>query len=264
MRFPRWSFLLLLVACPKRADLTIGADRLRPPFRPDDPSAVAVVTDSPVAGGLVVACADRFGGAEGVCPIPTCREDDCPTLRALGVGVVPITPGPVALPLGVVAVTTYEDGACAEVRADPSDPEPRTWAPERREVRVIQADVFELPGGARPVAAWGLDLNGDGGEEAIVEGEIPGGRGTWVFVGGEPVEVALDVVPEVAEDADEQALLAAELQRSRVAVIGITDADLDGVLELVTSGEAYEAWWEAAVGVETGAVVVRGSAGCAN
>lgn len=259
----RVLLLLGLVACPKRGDLgSLVPAANRPSFNPDDPALMAVVADVRGESGLVLDCFDPFGPAGNFCAVPACEEPPCATLRVLSVAAVPFAAGPVALPYGVVDVASTPPEPCALEIAGPVDAEPRWWVPGRV-VSQVEPGGFVLPDGATPTLAWAVDLDGDGDLEQIVEGVRADGRAVTVaFVDGVEVLVAEDVRVEVAEDADEEAQIFAELQRSTASVWGLTDAGLDGVLELVTLGEMYEGWWSAVLGVETGAVVVHGSGGC--
>ena len=262
MRFSVF-LLLALVACPKRGDLgsLVPADH-RPSFNPDDPARMAVVADVRGESGLVLDCFDRYGPAGNTCEVPACDQAPCPTLQVLSVAAVAFAEGPVELPYGVVEVGWTTDDPCALEVGTPVDAAPRVWSPGRVLTRV-EPSGFVLSGGAAPTSAWAIDLDGDGDLEQIVEGvRADGGTVTVAFVDGAEVLVAEDVRVEVAEGADEQAQISAELQRSSASVWGLTDAGLDGVLELVTEGEMYEGWWSAVLGVETGAVVVHGSGGC--
>lgn len=263
-----WRVLLFatLVGCPKKGDLgSLVPAANRPSFNPDDPALMAVVGELRWESGLVLDCFDPAGPAGNTCAVPVCEEAPCPTLRVLAVAAIPLAAGPVVLPYGVVDVSDEPDGPCVLRTARPAaGVEPRLWAPPGRVVTEVARDGIVLPGDATPAAAWDVDLDGDGDLERIVEGVAQdGGTIAVVYVDGVAVVVAEDVVVEVPDDADDQARMDAELQRSRASIWGLTDDGLDGVLEVVTEGEAYEAWWSAVLAVETGAVVVRGNGGCA-
>lgn len=258
--------LPLLLGCPKHAAPMVTRDQDLPPLPdlPTDPSWFAVGLPGGDSTDLVLACTDILGPAGNDCPVPACSDDGCPEAPALVIGISDLVEGPVAIPVsqGLVA-WDRGDGGCDNVVVTADGAEPRWWSSGRAVTAVAtDAALPYVPEGTDVDAVLAVDLDGDGVDEWIVSGTQASGEITGLVRDGSWETVLQEVRPDVAEDATDEQRWAAELARWSGQVVGLTDAGLDGQLDLVVYNEGYEYWGYALGAVSSGSWVTLGKAGC--
>jgi hypothetical protein len=257
--------LTVLVACPKRtvhlpASNTTELPQPGAPVIPTDPSIQAIGVPNGPMGSLVVACTDVVGPAGNACVVGDVE------VPALIVGVAPLAEGAVSIPLSQGAIAwDRSDPGCENVVTTAEGGEPRWWEPGRP-ITAIAPDVAAayVPEGLTVREALAVDLEGDGSDEWIVWAEAETGLVLGVL---REQRVWIDLVEEVRgeapEDATEQERWEAQASAASGDVVGITDLDLDGQLELVASAEWFEGWGYAVVRVDGASWTSLAQAGCA-
>lgn len=258
--------LPLLLGCPKHAAPMVTRDQGLPPLPdlPTDPSWFAVGLPGGESTDLVLACTDILGPAGNDCPVPACSDDGCPEAPALVIGVSDLAEGPVAIPVsqGLVAWDRGDDG-CDNVLVTADGAEQRWWSAGRTIVAVAPEDALPFaPEGTVVDWALAVDLDGDGADEWIVSGVQPTGDITGLVRGGSWETVIDGVAAEVPDDATDEQRWEAELARWTGQVVGLTDAGLDGQLDLVVYSEGYEYWGYALGAIGPGGWETLGKAGC--
>lgn len=258
--------LPLLLGCPKHAAPMVTRDQGLPPLPdlPTDPSWFAVGMPGGPSTDLVLACTDILGPAGNDCPVPACSDDGCPEAPALVIGVSELAEGPVAIPVsqGLLAWERPGDG-CDNVVVTADGAEQRWWSAGRRVVAVpTDAALPYAPEGTEIESVLAVDLDGDGVDEWIVSGEQVSGAVTGIVRDGAWETLLQQVRVEVPEDATEQERWEAEYSAWSGEVVGLTDAGLDGQLDLVVYNEGYEYWGYALGAIGPGGWQPLGKAGC--
>jgi hypothetical protein len=198
-------------------------------------------------------------------PVESCESLVVPEggLAATIVDVDLLGEGPVEIVVGAGRVTPPPpDEPCEMVGAEgPATTTP--WAHTRAVIaqeEVPAAFASEFGAAVQPDALYAVDFEGDGTTEVVFSAETERGRVIGVVRDGRVIVLGDDRRDPLPEDADEQAQMEYELSRGTTGIVGLTDAGLDGTLELVLKIDGYESvFWT--VVTSTGARL--GGSGCA-
>lgn len=205
----------------------------------------------------------------------------CPD-TVFGVGVAPLETGPLQLVRGTAKTTRAGEaaGPCADL-LEATGVGPRVPQALGRELTVLPNDndryqtiLGEAYGLSRPniTALVRVDLEGDGTEEVLYA--LDSHPGTWPigqtglsysYVGVRRIQAGSEGTVEHLNLFDHRQQMAGEspLEHLRGRLIGLTDHEGDGKLEVVVEGGYYEGRVWSVWRVEAGQAPVRlGGAGC--
>jgi len=281
-------FLAMSLACggggfapevpPKASTGTAFGSNEGVPPPPPEPAPVPAPVAAPAPPGGFLAVIGPFQGRDVAivctldgtkidCPVGPCGEDGscAPGAEIKVVGTASVGGDTVAMSLGMAMLSSFSEEFCSGTSAEVADvgeqtaPRP-TVAVDGTDPAVAGVAAIIGDGVEYQLNAYRLDVDGVEGTEILAEATTSNGSVLMLVREGAAPAIVYDTRHEpLADDIDDYARHEYEMSWTTLTWLGVTDAELDGELEIVIEGSGFESSWIAVLNLDG---TTLGSIGC--